>query len=86
MLSKTQASALLKFKFPGSIVESGIDFEDLWVFRIYLPIHEEEQGMNPFMSVDKKTGDVNDFSITACSNPVLLMTRFAVEDNKSERR
>ena len=80
MLTKDQARELLEFKFPGSKVESGIDLDDIWVFRAFLPIGGGEQNMNPFLSVEKETGAVNDFSVTAFPEPARLVRLFAIED------
>lgn len=86
MLNKSEAKELLLFKFPGVRVESGIDYENLWVFRAFLPIGGGEENMNPFMSVEKETGVVSDFSITACPDPMLLVERFSKEDSNSSQR
>lgn len=80
MLSKSDARDLLEFKYEGVRVESGIDYENLWVFRAYLPIGGGEENMNPFLSVDKETGATRDFSVRACPNPVEIMRLFAIED------
>lgn len=80
MLDKTEAEELLTFKFPGIRVEAGVDYEDLWVFRAFMPIGGGEENMDPFISVHKETGNTNDFSVMACKNPVALMHLFAAED------
>lgn len=80
MLTKDQARELLEFKFPGIRVESGIDLDDIWVFRAFLPIGGGEENMNPFLSVAKETGAVSDFSVTAFAEPMKLVQLFAIED------
>lgn len=82
MLSKTEAKDLLIFKLPKVRVESGVSFEDLWIFRAFLPLGGGEENMNPFLSVDKETGSVKDFSVIGCSDPVKLMQLFEIEDGK----
>lgn len=83
MLSRTEAKDLLTFKYPGVRVESGVSFDDVWVFRAFLPLGGGEENMNPFLSVDKTTGETNDFSITASGDPVRLMNLFKMEDERS---
>lgn len=80
MLSKDEARDILIFKYEGIRVESGIDLDDRWVFRAFLPIGGGEENMNPFFSVEKATADVSDFSITAYENPMALMALFGNED------
>lgn len=80
MLTKNEARELLNFKYQGVRVESGIDLDDVWVFRAYLPIGGGEENMNPFLSVDKSTGAVTDFSVTAYPDPMKLLTLFKMED------
>lgn len=82
MLSKSEAKDLLTFKYQGIRVEAGIDFEGAWVFRAFLPIGGGEENMNPFLAVDKTTGEVNDFSIAACEDPVELVRLFALAEEK----
>lgn len=84
MLTKEDARDLLKFKYEGIRVESGIDLDTEWVFRAFLPIGGGEENMNPFLSVDKITGDVNDFSPAAYSDPMKLVRLFAVEDAQAK--
>lgn len=79
MLTKDQARELLEFKFPGIRVESGIDLDDIWVFRAFLALGGEEN-MNPFLSIAKETGAVSDFSVTAFAEPMKLVQLFAIED------
>ena len=80
MLTKDEARQILEFKFPDVRVESGIDLGDIWVFRAFLPIGGGEENMNPFLSVEKETGAVNDFSVTAFPEPAKLVQLFAIED------
>lgn len=80
MLTKTEAENLLIFKYPDVRVESGIDLDDIWVFRAFLPLGGGEESMNPFLSVDKATGVSKDFSVTGYPDPLKLMRLFALED------
>mgnify|MGYP003409609434 CR=1 FL=1 len=83
MLSKTEAKEILIFKYPDIRVESGIDMDGLWVFRAFMPIGGDEENMNPFLSVDKTDGSVNDFSVFASSDPMEMMRLFAIEDGQA---
>lgn len=58
-----QAKVIIEKKHPESRVISGMDFPDKFVFSI-VPKKEKDASrlMDPFFSVDKKTGKVSEFS------------------------
>lgn len=80
MLTKEDAEAILVARYPDIRVEVGIDFEGDWLFRAFMPLGGGEENMNPFLTVDKVTGEDNDFSPMQCSDPLELARLFAIED------
>lgn len=62
MLNIEQATKIVRKTFPEGKILSSIDYKNVYIFKIYLPLPEEE-GMDPFFSVNKQTGEFRDFSI-----------------------
>lgn len=80
MLEKSEAKDLLAFVFEGSRVETGIDLEEEWVFRAFLPIGGGEKNMSPFFGVNKLTGAVRDFPVASYPNLGEFARLFAIAD------
>lgn len=76
MLNENEARQILKYKYDGIKVETGVAWKAFWVFRAYLPIGGTEEDMNPFMSVDRISGAVSDFSIMGCEDPLAFASAF----------
>ncbi len=62
MLSLDKATEIVKKAFPKGKIESSIDYKNLYLFQVFNPFPGEE-GMDPFFSVNKETGEFRDFSI-----------------------
>ncbi len=62
MLSIDKATAIVKKAFPKGKITSHIDYRNFYIFQVFNPFPGEE-GMDPFFSVNKKTGEFRDFSI-----------------------
>lgn len=62
MLNLVQATRIVKKTFPKGKIQSSIEYENLYIFQVFLPLPGEEE-MDPFFSVNKETGAIKDFSI-----------------------
>jgi hypothetical protein len=75
VLSEKQAVKKIKQTFPVSVIVGQIEYNDLYIFSLKLPLVAEE-GFDPFYSVDKHTGAVKDFSILTDGNIDEILTLF----------
>ncbi len=62
MLSLDKATGIVKETFPLGTINSNVDYKNLYIFQVFNPFPGEE-GMDPFFSVNKETGEIRDFSI-----------------------
>jgi hypothetical protein len=62
MLSLDKATGIVKKAFPKGKINSSIEYKNFYIFQVFNPFPGEE-GMDPFFSVNKKTGEFRDFSI-----------------------
>ena len=70
MLNIAQARSKVEKTFPNCIVETEVDFGDLYVFEVLLPL-EGEAGFDPFFSVNKENGDLLEVSVMTDWTPKL---------------
>lgn len=62
MLSKQQAIAIVKQRLPTGKLGPSVEYEDVYLFQVELPNPGEEE-MDPFYSVNKNTGEFQEFSV-----------------------
>lgn len=63
MLSLDQARQVVFEQFPNSKIEKAIDHENLYIFVVENPSDELEGSWDGFYSVDRETGDLEDFPL-----------------------
>lgn len=56
------AFTIVKKNFPKAKIQRYIEYEDLYIFQLLTGLPFEE-GLDPFYSVDKTTGEFKDYSI-----------------------
>lgn len=62
MLDLEQAIARLTVMFQGATLGLHIQYRGLFIFQVFLPL-EDEEGYDPFYSVNRETGEVLDYNI-----------------------
>ncbi len=62
MFNLDKATDVVKKTFPEGKITSNIEYKNLYIFQVFNPFPGEE-GMDPFFSVNKQTGEIRDFSI-----------------------
>lgn len=62
MLSEIEAKKIVSDNLPEGLVQSFISYEDVYIFKVFFDDPLEGQ-WDPFFSVNKKTGELRDFSI-----------------------
>ncbi len=60
--SLDKATGIVKKAFPLGKITSSIEYKNLYIFQVF-NLFPEEEGMDPFFSVNKETGEIRDFSI-----------------------
>jgi hypothetical protein len=65
MLTSEQATQVIRKVFPDSDLDVAgpVDYQSVYLFRVIDTSDPLEGAWDPFFSVDKKTGEVRDFSI-----------------------
>ena len=62
MLTSKQATQIVEGFLPGWKIQSYVEYKDLYLFKVFNDDPYEGE-MDPFFSVNKKTGEFLDFSI-----------------------
>lgn len=62
MLSLNQAKKIVEKNLPKSDIQAAIQYKNEYIFRVFMSDDLEGQ-MDPFYSVDVRTGKFRDFSI-----------------------
>lgn len=62
MISLEQAKIIVKENLPTGNIQRQIEYRGLYLFQVFTTEPGEEE-MDPFYSVDMKTGEFRDFSI-----------------------
>lgn len=62
MLNVNQAKTIVKNNIPNGKIQAVVVYGDLYIFQVFTDDELEGQ-MDPFYSVDIKTGEFRDFSI-----------------------
>lgn len=62
MLNVNQAVAIIKKNLPSWKIRAAIDYNGLYIFQVF-DDDPLEGRMDPFYSVNKRTGELRDFSI-----------------------
>lgn len=75
MLSVEEATTIMQQALPQGTIASKIDYNDLYVFQVFLN-EVGEEGYDPFFSVNKETGEVRDFSIITDGNTKEIVELF----------
>lgn len=75
MLNELEATKIIRDIFPDSRIDKPIDYRGVFVFPVFGddPL---EGGLDPFFSVDQKTGEVRDFSIITDGDPKEIDAKF----------
>lgn len=76
MISAKQALSIAKEALPHAKINAQVEYQDLYIFhvtRIDLP-HEEDY--DPFYSVDRSTGEFQDFSLLIDGNANEILALF----------
>ena len=75
MLSLDEAKAVVNKNLPGGAIQSSVDYNGLYLFMVFR-LAPEESEMDPFFSVDKKTGAFKEFSVITDGNTDELLGLF----------
>lgn len=72
MLNVNQAKTIVKNNIPNGKIQAVVVYRDLYIFQVFTDDELEGQ-MDPFYSVNIKTGEFRDFSIiTDCDTRELV--------------
>lgn len=69
MFKSEQAKTLVKKNYPKHIISKTVDYKEWYVFFILDPTDDIEGDMDPYVSVHKTSGKVEDFSIFTDVDP-----------------
>ncbi len=75
MLSLNDAIKIVKKNIPRGKIQAAITYEDVYVFQMFMNDAFEGQ-MDPFYSVNIKTGEFRDFSIITDGDTSKLVNSF----------
>jgi len=67
MLSLEEAKTIVQKNLPGGSIQCSVDYNDLYLFQVFR-IAPGESEMDPFFSVNKKSGAFKDFSVITDGN------------------
>ena len=80
MLSVQMATEIVKKQLPEGRIEAIVEYKDLYLFQAFVDRPFEEE-MDPFYSVNRKTGEFRDFSILTDGNPHEIAALFMKAKN-----
>jgi len=85
MLTSEQSMQAIRQVFPDSDLEitGPVDYQSVYLFRVIDTSDPIEGSWDPFFSVDKKTGEVRDFSIITDGNQGEIIQLFQEASNDS---
>ena len=75
-----EATKRIQQELLGGKIQAHIDYNGLYVFQVFTTNPAEEE-MDPFYSIDKKTGEFSDFSIITDGDPAEISRLFVVAKN-----
>jgi hypothetical protein len=83
MLTSEQATKAIRQVFPDSDLDvtGPVDYQSVYLFRVIDTSDPIEGAWDPFFSVDKKTGEVRDFSIITDGNQGEIIQLFQEASN-----
>lgn len=77
MLNITEATKVIAKNLPGWKIQRATPFKgDLFIFLVEEPQNSPEQGMDPYYSVNRKTGEFKEFSIVDGTTPLEVFNAF----------
>lgn len=83
MLTEADAQKAVETAFSITGAPRPADYENLWLFKIDLGLYGEE-GMDPFVSVNKETGELAEFSVVTDADPVKFDAAFKAIQNQND--
>jgi hypothetical protein len=63
MLDLDKATNVVKKNLPNGVIKWSVDYHNLFVFQVFDKDLTDDEQLDPFYSVEKKTGKFMDFSI-----------------------
>lgn len=78
MLTKEQATIVVKKALPDGNVQRVVEYRDLYLFQVFTSSPGEED-MDPFYSVNRETGEFREFSILTDGNITDITELFTKE-------
>lgn len=69
MLNITEAIKVVEKNLPGQVISKYVEYKDLFIFQIFIA-QPLEEGLDPFFSVNRMTGEFRDFSILTDGDPM----------------
>lgn len=62
MLNAIEATKLVKKEFPTAEILGPVEYQNLFIFQVFINV-PLESGWDPFVSVNRQTNEVRDYSI-----------------------
>lgn len=73
MVSESEARKAVEIAYPGTKVQASADYRESYLVRVQQD-DPDERDFDPFFSVDKRTGAVQEFSILTDGDPSEIAT------------
>lgn len=67
MLNLDEATKIITENLPGGRISAVVEYKNLFLFQVFHSMPFEEE-LDPFFSVDRDTGEFDDFSIIVDGN------------------
>lgn len=67
MIKPDEATKIIKKNLPNGKIQKSVVYKDLYLFQVFRDAPGEEQ-VDPFYSVNQKTGEFKEFSIITDGN------------------
>lgn len=82
MFSIEEAIHIAKESYPAGDIFSWIEWNDLYLFKMFNNLPGEEQ-MDPFFSVNKETGEFKEFGILTDGDTLEIIDLFVEKESQS---
>ncbi len=76
MLSEKDATDVITKAMPRCRIVGPVDHEGLYLFQAFRDFDPLEGDMDPYVSVDQRTGEAREFSIMVANNPHAIESKF----------
>ena len=68
MLSVQKATRIVKQAFPDGKITAIVEYNNLFLFQMFVPNRPSEENLAPYFSVDRTTEEFKDYSLWADGN------------------